>query len=195
MYQLGMPAFTNDVEWYCKDLSDTSFTLAPNMPTVSSCPLSDEELQAIERSEAHWTGNFGQTLLFPDHPCYNEACFHCYCLGHIRINCQFYTCSTCLRNTPDHIQNCCLLHHCLNPTRTTSSSFSLSNQSNSSIRSICPVPPLLTDRLSPPPPWCTFWRSCHNHITMACIHASTIRFCGIHPPTPGTDAWRNINSD
>ena len=48
MYQLGMPAFTDDVEWYCKDLSDASSTLAPNTPTASSFPLLDEELQAIE---------------------------------------------------------------------------------------------------------------------------------------------------
>ena len=58
MYQLGMPAFTDNVEQYCKDLSDVSPTFAPNTPTASS-PLSDEELQAIEQSEAHWTGNFG----------------------------------------------------------------------------------------------------------------------------------------
>ena len=59
MYQLGMPAFTNNMEWYCRDLSDTSPTLAPNTPPALSSPLSDEELQAIEWSKAHWTGNFG----------------------------------------------------------------------------------------------------------------------------------------
>ena len=59
MYQLEMPAFADDVEWYCKDLSDTSSTLAPNTPTTSFSPLSDEELQAVEWSEAYWTGNFG----------------------------------------------------------------------------------------------------------------------------------------
>ena len=48
MYQLEMPAFADDVERYCKDLSDASSTLAPNMPTTSSSPLSDEELQAVE---------------------------------------------------------------------------------------------------------------------------------------------------
>ena len=58
MYQLGMLAFADDVEWYCKDLSDTSPILTPNRLTASSSPLSDEELQAIEQSEAHWTGNF-----------------------------------------------------------------------------------------------------------------------------------------
>ena len=53
MYQLGMPAFANDVEQYCKDLSEASSTHAPNTPTAFSSPLSDKELQAIERSEAH----------------------------------------------------------------------------------------------------------------------------------------------
>ena len=203
MYQLGMPAFADDVEWYCKDLSDASPTLAPNMPTASSFPLSDEELWAVERSEAHWTGNFGWTPLSPDHPYYDKACFHCHCLEHIRINCQFYTCPTCLCNTPDHIQNCCPLRHHFNATCTTSFSSSLSTQSNSSTRSICPVPPPLADRLSSPPSQHTFQGFHCNHTTTACIHAPAIWFCGIHPPTLGiddddiydTDAWRNINSD
>ena len=127
MYQLGMPAFTEDVEQYCRDLSNASTTYAPNTPTTSSSLLLDEELQAVERSETHWTGNFGHTPLSADHPCYNEACFCCHHLGHIKINCQFYTCPTCLHNTPDHIQNWCLLHHHLNPTHTTSSSSSSCN--------------------------------------------------------------------
>ena len=59
MCQLGMPAFANDIKHYCRELSDTSPTLAPNTPTASSSPLTDEELQAVEHSEAHWTGNFG----------------------------------------------------------------------------------------------------------------------------------------
>ena len=58
MYQLGMPAFADDVKHYCKELSDASPTFAPNTPTASSSPLTDEELQAVEHSEAHWTGNF-----------------------------------------------------------------------------------------------------------------------------------------
>ena len=58
MYQLEMPAFADDVKQYCRELSNTSSTLAPNRPTASSSPLSDKELQAIEHSKAHWTGNF-----------------------------------------------------------------------------------------------------------------------------------------
>ena len=152
MYQLEMLAFADDMKQYCKDLSDASSILAPNMPTVFSSPLSDEELQAVEWSEAHWTSNFGQTPLFLDHPCYDEACFHCHCLGHIKINCQFYTCPMCLCNVSDHVQNHCPLHCHFNPTHTTSSSSSSSNQSNSSTRSICLVPPSLADRLSSSPP-------------------------------------------
>ena len=152
MYQLGMPIFTNNVEWYCRELSDVSPTLTLNIPTASSSPLSNEELQAMECSKAHWTGNFRQTPLSPEHPHYNEVCFHCHHLGHIRINCQIYTCPTCLHNAPDHIQNCYPLCHRYNPTRTTSSSSSSSNCSTSSMGSVHPVPPPLVDRLSSPPP-------------------------------------------
>ena len=53
MYQLGMPAFMDDVKWYCRDLSDASPTFISNTPTASSSPLSDEELQAVEWSKAH----------------------------------------------------------------------------------------------------------------------------------------------
>ena len=156
MYQLGMPAFADNMEWYCRELSDASPTLAPNTPTTSSSPLSDEELQAVEHSKAHWTGNFRWTPLSSDHPCYDKACFHCHHLEHIRINCQFYTCSMCLHGALDHIQNCCPLHHRFNPTHTTSSSSSSSNHFNSSTGSIRPVPPPLADRLSSPPPQHTF---------------------------------------
>ena len=152
MYQLGMPVFADDVEHYCKELSDASPTFTPNTPTASSSPLTDEELQAIKHSEAHWTGNFGRTPLSPHHPRFDEACFHCHCLGHIHINCQFYTCPTCLHNAPDHVQNRCPLCHCYNPTCTLSSSSSSSNHSTSSTRSVHPVPPPLADRLSSPPP-------------------------------------------
>ena len=203
MYQLGMLAFADNVEWYCRDLSNASTTHAPNTPTTSFSPLLDKELQAIERSKAHWTGNFRHTPLSLDHSHYNKACFHCHHLGHIRINCQFYTCPTCLHNAPDHIQNQCPLHCCLNSTCTTSSSSSLSNQSNSSIRSIHPISPPLADQLSSPPSHHTFWGSHHNQTTTACIHTPAVLFCSIHPPTPGTDddnvydtdTWRNINGD
>ena len=152
MYQLGMPAFANDVEWYCRELSDASPTLAPNTPTASFSPLFDEELQAIEHSQAHWTGNFRWTPLSPNHPCYDEACFQCHHLGHIRINCQFYTYPTCLHNALDYIQNCCLLCCHYNPTHIISSSSSLSNHSTSSMGSIHLVFPPLADRLSSPLP-------------------------------------------
>ena len=59
IYQLGMPAFADDVERYCRELSDTLPTFAPNTPTASSSPLTNEELHAVKRSEAHWMGNFG----------------------------------------------------------------------------------------------------------------------------------------
>ena len=59
MYPLRMPAFTDNVKRYCRDLSDASATHIPNTPTTTSFPLSDEELQAVERSEVHWIGNFG----------------------------------------------------------------------------------------------------------------------------------------
>ena len=83
MYQLGMPTFADDVKCYYRELSDTSPTLIPNTPMASSSPLTNEELQAIERTEAHWTGNFGQTPLSPDHPRFDEVCIHCHHLGHI----------------------------------------------------------------------------------------------------------------
>ena len=156
MYQLGMPVFTDDVEWYCRELSDASPTLALNTPTASSSSLSDEELQAIECSEAHWTGNFRRTPLSPNHPRYDEACFHCHRLEHIRINCQFYICPTCLHNVPDHIQNRCPLHCHYNPTRTTSSSSSSFNHSTSSTGLIHLVSPPLANRLSSPLPRRTF---------------------------------------
>ena len=105
MYQLGMPAFADNVEQYCRDLSNASTTHTSDTPTTSSSPLSDKELQAVERSGAHWTGNFRCTPLSPDHPHYDKACFHCHHLEHIRINCQFYTCPMCLHNAPDHVQN------------------------------------------------------------------------------------------
>ena len=57
MYQLGIPAFADDVKWYCRDLSQASATHIPNTPTTSSTPLSNEELQAVECSEAYWTSN------------------------------------------------------------------------------------------------------------------------------------------
>ena len=198
-----MPTFADDVECYCRELSDASPTFASNTPTASSSPLTDEEFQAIKHSEAHWTGNFRQTPLSPDHPRFDEACFHCHRLGHIRINCQFYTYPTCLCNAPDHVQNHCPLHHHYNPTHTLSSSSSLSNHSTSSARSICLIPPPLADRLSSPPPRWTFYGSRRTHITTAPIHTPSVRFCSACPPTPGTnnnnvydsDAWRNINGE
>ena len=203
MYQLGMPAFANDVKRYCRELSDASPTFAPNTPTASSSPLMNEELHAVERSEAHWTGNFGRTPLSPSHPHFDEACFHCHCLGHIHINCQFYTCPTCLHNAPDHVQNHCPLHHRYNPTRTLSSSSSSSNHSTSSTRSVRPVPPPLADRLSSPPSQQTFHGSHRTCTTTTHIHTPSIQLYDARPPTPGTDnddvydsdAWHNINGE
>ena len=57
MYQVGMLTFTNEVEWYCKELSNSSATHASNIPTTSSTPFSAEKLEAIEQNEAYWTGN------------------------------------------------------------------------------------------------------------------------------------------
>ena len=203
MYQLGMPVFADDVERYCRELSDVSPTFAPNTPTASFSPLTNEELHAIEHSEAHWTGNFGQTPLSPDHPRFDEACFHCHHLGHICIHCQFYTCPTCLCNAPDHVQNHCPLCRRYNPTRTLSSSSSSSNCSASSTRSVRPVPPPLADWLSSPPSRRTFRGSCRTRTTTACIHTPSIRLYDAHPPTSGTDdddvydsdAWHNINGE
>ena len=174
IYQLGMPAFADNVERYCRELSDASPTFAPNTPTASSSPLMNEELHAVERSEAHWMGNFGRTPLSPDHPCFDEACFHCHHLGHICIHCQFYTCLTCLRNAPNHVQNCCPLRHCHNLIHTLSSSSSSSNHSASSTRSVRPVPPPLADRLFSPPSQQTFHGSCCTHTTTARIHTPSI---------------------
>ena len=39
MYQLGMPAFADNIKQYCRDLSDTSAMHIPNMPTTSSSPF------------------------------------------------------------------------------------------------------------------------------------------------------------
>ena len=194
MYQLGMPTFADDVEHYCRELSDTSPTLAHNTPTASSSPLTDEELQAVEHSEAHWTSNFGRTPLSPDHPCFDKACFHCHHLGHVWINCQFYTYPTCLCNAPDHIQNRCPLCRHYNPTHILSSLSSSSNHSTSSMGSVHMVPPPLTDRLSSPPRQ-TFCGSHHTHATTAHIHTPSIRFCDVRPPTPGTDDDNIYNTD
>ena len=38
MYQLGMPGLANEVEQYCKELSNSPTTLAPNTSTTSSTP-------------------------------------------------------------------------------------------------------------------------------------------------------------
>ena len=59
MYQLGMPVFADNIKCCCRELSDTSPTLAPNTLMASSSPLTDKELQAVEHSKAHWTSNFG----------------------------------------------------------------------------------------------------------------------------------------
>ena len=129
-------------------------------------------------------------------------CFHCHCLGHIQINCQFYICPTCLRNVPDHIQNHCPLHHCYNLTCTLSFSSSSSNYFTSSMESIRPVPPPLADGLSSPPRR-TFHESCHICTTTAHIHTPSIHFCSVRPSTPSmddnniynSDAWHNINGE
>ena len=203
IYQLGMPAFADDIEHYCRELSDTSPTFTPNTPTAFSSPLTSEELHAVKHSEAHWTGNFKQTPLSPDHPHFDKACFHCHCLGHICINCQFYTCPTCLCNAPDHVQNRCPLRRRYNLTCTLSSSSLSSNHSASSTSSVRPVPPLLADRLSSPPSRQTFHGSRHTRTTTACIHTPSIQLYNARPPTPGTDdndvydsdAWCNINGE
>ena len=53
MYQLGMLAFTDSIEQYCKELSNCTATYAPNTPTISSTPLSTKELEVIKRQEIY----------------------------------------------------------------------------------------------------------------------------------------------
>ena len=129
-------------------------------------------------------------------------CFHCHCLEHIQINCQFCTCPTCLHNASDHIQNHCPLCRLYNLTCTLSFLSSSSNHFTSSMGSICPVPPPLADRLSSPPQR-TFHESRCTCATTAHIHTPSIHFCSVRPPTPSTDnnniydsdAWHNINGE
>ena len=48
MYQLVMPAFADNVEQYCKELSNSSAMHTSNTPTTSSTPFFAEELEVIE---------------------------------------------------------------------------------------------------------------------------------------------------
>ena len=44
MYQLGMLVFADDIEQYCRDLSNASTMHTPNTPTTSFTLPSNEEL-------------------------------------------------------------------------------------------------------------------------------------------------------
>ena len=66
MYQLGMPVFADDVERYCRELSDTSPTFAPNTPTASSSLL----LQTKNSMPSNAVKLIGQAIL--DEPLYPQ---------------------------------------------------------------------------------------------------------------------------
>ena len=141
-----MPKFVNNVEQYVTEMTTSTNPQVP--PSASSSPLSPKTKLAIQRAElgheVHTSGTIHgipiNTPLSCTHPHYQEACFKCHHLGHIRIHCQWYICLICKVNCPGHPQHCCPLNH--HPIQ--SSSFSLSSSSQPH-----PIPPPHSHRMVP----------------------------------------------
>ena len=137
-YQMQMPEFANDLERYVKEL--TTSTNPQPLPSASSSPLSPEVELTLQRTELrHEVDTMGTIHGIPvdaplsrNHPRYQESCFECHHLGHIRIHCQWYVCPICKVNHPGHPQRRCPLNRpCSHP----------SSSSSSSSSQPCPIPP------------------------------------------------------
>ena len=112
LQQLGMPEFIEDVERYLWQIMPN--VIHPKTPSASSSTLGSEEQRLVEAMEANWRGHDGMTPLTPSHPRYHDACFACRRLGHMRVNCRYYQCPTCLKWAPNHMQGRCprnRVHH------------------------------------------------------------------------------------
>lgn len=92
LYQLEMSEFLDNLKCYLDQLHSPS----PATPSISSSPLTTAEEAHLIQIEAHWSGHKGRAILFPDHPCFHDTCHKCHCLGHFKVNCQFYQCCICL---------------------------------------------------------------------------------------------------
>ena len=130
MHQLGMTNFVVDLNRYLKELASTqnlieeATTASKNSTSsASSSPLTKEEEIALERTDIWWTGSNHDASLSRDHPRYNETCFQCRKLGHIRVDCPLYKCPTCFKWSPGHVQARCPLRR-RTPSRQASSSSS-----------------------------------------------------------------------
>ena len=125
LQQLGMPEFVEDIERYLWEIAPS--VIHPKTPSASSSPLEPEEQRLVEAMEANWRGHDGTIPLTPSHPRYHDACFACRRLGHVRVNCRYYQCPSCLEWAPNHTQRNCphsRIHH-----RRTSTTSSFSSQS------------------------------------------------------------------
>ena len=130
MHQLGMTDFVVDLDRYLKELTSTQNLIKEaaaasknSTPSTSSSPLTKEEEIALERTDIWWTGSNHDASLPHNHPHYNETCFHCRKLSHIRVHCPLYQCPTCFRWSPSHVQARCPLRR-RTPSRQASSSSS-----------------------------------------------------------------------